>query len=79
MQLLLRSYTKWLTIAFIIAVPLAYLPGKIFLSGFNFRTEMPLWVFIAGPLTAYIVAILTVSWQSWRAAMRNPVEALKYD
>ncbi|MBK7710086.1 MAG: hypothetical protein IPJ37_03295 [Bacteroidales bacterium] len=66
-------------IAFLIAVPLAFLLGKIFLSRFYFRTPMPFWTFIAGPLISYAIAILTVGWQSWRAASRNPVESLSYD
>lgn len=79
MRLLLKNYTKWLTIALFIAVPLAFLVGKIFLSRFYFRTPMPLWTFIAGPFISYIVALLTVCWQSWRAATRNPVESLSYE
>jgi putative ABC transport system permease protein len=79
MNLLLKSYTRWLTIAFFMALPVAYILGKIFLARFHFRCPMPLWVFIAGPLIAYMVALLAVSWQSWRAASRNPVEALKYE
>jgi putative ABC transport system permease protein len=76
MHLLLKSYSRWLTIAFIIALPLSFLLGKIFLSGFYFHSPMPFWVFVAGPSLAYIVALLTVSWQSLRAATKNPVEAL---
>ena len=79
MHLLLKNYTRWLTIAFFLALPLAFLLGKIFLARFYFSSPMPLWVFIAGPSIAYIVALLTVSWQSRRAATRNPVEALKYE
>jgi putative ABC transport system permease protein len=79
MHLLLKSYSRWLTIAFFIALPLAYLLGKIFLSRFYFHSPMPFWVFIAGPSIAYIVALSTVSWQSLRAATKNPVEALGYE
>jgi putative ABC transport system permease protein len=79
MWLLLKNHTKWLTIAFFIALPLAFLIGNVFLSRFYFRTPMPLWTFIAGPLISYIVALLTVGWQSWRAAKRNPVESLSYE
>jgi len=79
MKLLLNNYTRWLTIAFLIAVPVSFFLGNVFLGGFHFRSPVPLWVFIAGPLTAYIVALLTVSLQSWRAATKNPVESLRYD
>ena len=79
MQLLGKNYTKWLMVAIIIALPIAYLIGNIFLSRFNFHTQMPIWPFFAGPLIAYIIALSTVSWQSWRVASRNPVEALRYE
>jgi putative ABC transport system permease protein len=79
MKLLLNKYTKWLTIAFFTALPVSFFLGNIFLGRFYFRTPMPLWVFLAGPVTAFIVALLTVSLQSWRAASKNPVESLRYD
>jgi putative ABC transport system permease protein len=79
MQLLGKNYTKWLIISIIIALPVAYLLGNIFLYRFNFHTQMPYWTFIAGPLIAYVIALSTVSFQSWRAATRNPVEALRYE
>jgi len=79
MRLLLTSYTKWLTIAFFIAVPIAFLVGKSFLGKFYFHTPMPLWVFIAGPIIAFVVALFTVSSQTWTVANRNPVKALRYE
>jgi putative ABC transport system permease protein len=75
MHLLLANYTRWLIIAFLVAIPVAFLLGEMFLSRFNFRSSMPLWTFIAGPVIAYLVALLSVGWQSWRAAVRNPVES----
>jgi putative ABC transport system permease protein len=79
MGLLLASYTKWLTIASVIALPLAFLFGKVFLGRFNFHTPIPFWAFFAGPLLAAFVALLTVSSQTWIVASRNPVKALRYE
>jgi len=79
MHLLLANYSKWLTIAFFISLPIAFLLGTTFLRKFHFHAPMPYWSFIVGPLIADIVALLTVSWQSWRAARKNPVEALRYE
>jgi putative ABC transport system permease protein len=79
MRLLLNNYTKWLIFAFLIAIPVAFLLGKIFLSRFFFHTPMPIWTFIAGPAISYIVAMLAVGWQSRGAATRNPVESLSYE
>ena len=79
MRLLGINYSKWLTIASIISLPLAFLLGNVFLSRFNFRISMPYWAFLAGPMIAYAIALAAISWQSWRAATRNPVEALRYE
>jgi putative ABC transport system permease protein len=79
LKLLLSNYTKWLLIAILISLPLAFLLGNIFLGRFYFHTPMPFWAFILGPSLAYLIAILTVSGKSLRAATRNPVEALRYE
>jgi putative ABC transport system permease protein len=79
MRLLLTSYTKWLTIALFIALPLAFPLGAIFLGRFHFHAPMPVWAFFAGPFIAFIVALSTVSSQAWRAASRNPVKTLRYE
>ena len=79
MRLLGINFSRWLTIASIISIPLAFLLGNVFLSRFNFRISMPYWTFLAGPVIAYVIALAAISWQSWRAATRNPVEALRYE
>jgi putative ABC transport system permease protein len=79
MSLLLTSYAKWLTLAFLIAVPIAFLAGRSFLGRFYFHAPMPLWAFLAGPLIAYVVALFTVISQTWAVASRNPVKSLRYE
>jgi putative ABC transport system permease protein len=79
MVLLLTNYTKWLMIAFIIALPIALLAGEKFLGRFYFHAPMPLWAFLAGPAIALVVALLTVSSQTWSVANRNPIKALRYE
>jgi putative ABC transport system permease protein len=79
MSLLLKGYIKWLLIAFVIALPIATIIGKIFLGRFNFHATMPLWAFLEGPLIVSAVAILTVSTLTWHAASQNPVKALRYE
>ncbi len=79
MRLLLSNYIRWLVIAFFIALPVAFMLGNIFLSRFHFHTSFPFWTFLAGPAIAIIVALSTVSTQTWGVASRNPVEALRYE
>jgi putative ABC transport system permease protein len=77
--LLNRDLIKLVVIAFIIACPIAWCAMHQWLQNFAYRTELSWWVFMAAGATAVLVALLTVSWQSWRAATRNPVEALRYE
>lgn len=79
MRLLGINFSKWLTIASLVSIPLAFLLGNIFLARFNFRISMPYWAFLAGPIIAYVIALASISWQGWKAATRNPVEALRYE
>ncbi|MCU0455435.1 MAG: ABC transporter permease [Bacteroidales bacterium] len=79
LRLLGMSYSRWILIASVISIPIAYILGTIFLARFNFRTPMPYWAFVAGPALAYMIALLAVGFQSWKAAARNPVEALRYE
>jgi ABC-type antimicrobial peptide transport system permease subunit len=78
-KLLGIGYTKWLMISFLIALPVAFLLGRIFLMRFYFHSPLPLLVFIEGVVITYIVALLSVSVQSWKAASRNPIESLRYE
>ncbi len=79
MYILSKDFTIWVVIAFIIACPLAYFVMNKWLQDFAYRTNLSWWVFIVSGAFAMIVAMFTVGWQSWRAASRNPVEALRYE
>jgi putative ABC transport system permease protein len=78
-RLLLSNYTKWLVISVGIAMPLAFLLAKIFLGNFYFHTPMPIWAFVVGPAIAAVIALSTISSQTWSAASRNPVKSLRYE
>jgi putative ABC transport system permease protein len=77
--LLNKDFVKWVTLAFIIATPVAWLVMHKWLEGFAYKTILSWWIFVLAGLLAMIVALLTVTWQSWRAATRNPVESLRYE
>ena len=66
-------------IAFLAASPIAWYAVRAWLQEFAFRTGMSLLVFLAAGLLTMVLAIVTVSWQSWRAAIRNPAESLRYE
>jgi putative ABC transport system permease protein len=77
--LLNRDFVKWVVIAFVIATPIAYYAMNKWLENFAYKTSLNWWIFALAGLLALGIALLTVSWQSWRAASRNPVEALRYE
>jgi putative ABC transport system permease protein len=77
--LLSTDFIKWVIIAFIIATPIAWYAMNKWLENFAYKTELSWWIFALSGFMALIIALLTVSLQSWRAAIRNPVEALRYE
>lgn len=78
-RMLNKSVLIWLGVAFVIATPIAYYAMNRWLENFAYKTALSWWIFALAGLAALVVALLTVSWQSWRAASRNPVEALRYE
>jgi putative ABC transport system permease protein len=79
MAMLNKDFIKWVAIAFVIACPIAWYAMHKWLQNFAYKTELSWWVFAGAGAVAVTVAALTVSWQSWRAATRNPVESLRYE
>ncbi|MBN2274918.1 MAG: ABC transporter permease [Bacteroidales bacterium] len=79
MTMLNLEFIKWVAIAFVIACPIAWYAMHKWLQSFAYKTGLSWWVFLSAGMMAMAVALLTVSWQSWRAATRNPVEALRYE
>ena len=79
MVMLNRDFIKWIAIAFVIATPIAYYAMNKWLENFAYKTSLSWWIFALAGLLALGIALLTVSWQSWKAATRNPVEALRYE
>jgi putative ABC transport system permease protein len=79
MGMLNKDIIKWVIIAFIVACPVAWYSMNKWLQNFAYRTEISWWIFAIAGVFALAIAMLTVSWQSWRAATRNPVEALRYE
>jgi putative ABC transport system permease protein len=78
--LMLNSdFVKWILVSMVISVPASVYLFSQWMGRFAYKTELSWWIFASACFSAVIVAVLTVSWQSWRAATRNPVEALRYE
>jgi putative ABC transport system permease protein len=74
-----RDFFILVAIAYVSAVPVMWYAIYKWLQGFAYRTTLSWWIFILTGLIAFGITLLTVSWQSWRAATKNPVEALRYE
>ncbi len=72
-----KDFIKWVAVAFAIAAPIAWYAMQKWLENFAYKTSLSWWIFALAGIFALCIAILTVSWQSWRAANANPVDALK--
>jgi putative ABC transport system permease protein len=77
--LLNKDFVIWITIAFVFATPIALYAMNNWLKNFAYKTELSWWIFVLAGIMALVIALFTVSVQSWRAATRNPVEALRYE
>ncbi|MDR2148154.1 MAG: FtsX-like permease family protein [Tannerella sp.] len=77
--LLNRNVLIQLSIAFVIAVPVAWFIAKKWLENFAYKIPVYWWVFLLGGVIVLLITLLTVSAQSYRAATRNPTTALGMD
>jgi putative ABC transport system permease protein len=76
-SLLNRNFLKWVLIAYALAIPIAWYAMHHWLDNFAYKTPLSWWVFIISGVIAILVALLTVSGVSWKAATGNPVKALR--
>ncbi len=77
--LLSSAFTKQVTIAFVIACPLAYYVMKEWLRGFEYRISIDITVFVISGLVAFLIALITISYRSLKAAHSNPLNALRQE
>jgi len=77
--LLNKSLLKWIVLAFVISTPVAWYAMHKWLENFAYKINLSWWIFAGAGILVLLIALITVSLQSWRAATRNPVEVLRYE
>ncbi|MCX6302703.1 MAG: ABC transporter permease [Bacteroidia bacterium] len=77
--LLNMDFLKWVFAAFAAAIPVSLVVMMHWMKDFAFKAGISLWIFALSGITIFGITLLTVSCISWRAATRNPVEALRYE
>ncbi|MBF8962636.1 ABC transporter permease [Pontibacter sp. FD36] len=75
--LLTKDFAVLVCLAILIASPLAWYGMQQWLQDFAYRTPISIWVFLISGLLALLIAILTVSFKATRAALEDPVQALR--
>ena len=79
LQMLNLSFVKWIAISFVIATPIAYYGMNKWLESFAYKTALSWWIFVLAGFISLVIILTSVSWLTYRAARRNPVDSLKYE
>jgi len=79
LMMISREFSVLVGIAVLIASPVAFFALRAWLQGFAFQTRLSIWVFIGSAVLALLVTLVTVSYQTIRAAQLDPVKALRHD
>jgi putative ABC transport system permease protein len=79
LKMLNMTFLKWVFIAYIVAIPIAFFVLDKWLEKFAYRTQISWWIFALTGFMIIGIAVFTTSWQSWIAANMNPVKSLKYE
>jgi putative ABC transport system permease protein len=72
-----RGFITQFLVAYIVAIPLAYIVVSRWLENFAYKTAIHWWIFILSGILVFIIVLLTVSYQSYKAATANPVDGIK--
>jgi putative ABC transport system permease protein len=75
--LLTKDFTKWVILANVLAWPLAWFAMEKWLEDFAYRVDIGVSAFLMAGAAAFVIALLTVSYQALKAASANPVKALR--
>ncbi len=77
--LLTREFVQWVLLANLIAWPLAYLAGRLWLRGFAYKMILGPGVFLAASGLALVIALATVGYLAWKAASADPATSLRFE
>jgi len=77
--LITRDFVIWIAIALVLAAPVAWFAMSRWLEGYVYKTDIGLWILFLSGAIVLLISIMTIGIQSWKAATKNPVEALRYE
>ena len=70
---------KWILLAFAFACPVSIIVMSKWLENFAYKTALSWWIFVLSGLIAILLALITVSWEAFKAATKSPVDTFKYE
>jgi len=79
MFLISSKFSRWVLLANILAWPVAYLIVRKYMQMYAYKINLPVWIFFLAAAGVYLIAIITISLQSYRAGISNPGDALRYE
>ncbi|NOQ26311.1 MAG: FtsX-like permease family protein [Bacteroidales bacterium] len=79
MIILSKEFLKWVLLAILIAIPVSYFIMQNWLQSFAFKIDLKWWVFGIASILSFLIAILTISYQTYKTAIKNPVDSLRYE
>ncbi|MBU2552979.1 MAG: ABC transporter permease [Bacteroidetes bacterium] len=74
-----KDISKWIVVAFIIACPIGYWFAHQWLVKFAFQTTIPWWIYAATGVLGLSIGLLTLSFETYKAAVKNPLESIKHE
>ncbi len=77
--LISSKFSRWVLLANILAWPVAFLIVRKYMQMYAYKINLPVWIFFLAAAGVYLIAILTISLQSYRAGVSNPGDALRYE
>ncbi len=79
MMLLSGRFTRYVILANLLAWPVAYMIIRKYMQMYAYRISFPVWIFLLTALGVYLVALLTIGFQSYRAGNTNPGDSLRHE
>jgi putative ABC transport system permease protein len=74
-----KDLIKWVVVALLISTPVSLYFMNHWLRNYAYKTQVSWWIFALSGSLALVIALISVSWQTLRAASRNPVEAIRHE
>jgi putative ABC transport system permease protein len=78
-RLLTGRFTRYVILANLLAWPVAYLIIRKYMQMYAYKISLPVWVFLITAFGVYLIALLTIAFQSMKAGTTNPGDALRYE